>query len=240
MNGQVALYFLVEGILWFIYIKFYHRANHCGKYADGFYNSMIYDKGGHIRSPLLMFSCTALRHALLEWQKNKVVHPKSSMSKLKADRPDRLNCFNHKNDGGKKVSHCTVMGCKLLSSPGIADTYTLLMNTWNTLPESYQQRVYKHTLGTVKHQIQRAENPMPAMVIGVEELLVDNAIRLDYLTSEVAFEEPEIGSSDPNIPIENNCMDDEPHFRMPRGSGEYECEGHEREERDVIPMACRP
>jgi len=111
---------------------------------------MIDDKDGHICSPLIMFTCTALRHALLEWQKNKGVHPKASKSKLKAGRPDRSNYFNCKNDGGKIVSCCAVMGRKFLTSPGVADTYTLLMNTWNTLPESYQQRVYNNTLATVK------------------------------------------------------------------------------------------
>jgi len=40
-----------------------------------------------------------------------------------------------------------------LTSPGIADTYKLLMNTCNTLPGSYQQRLYKNTLATVKHHI---------------------------------------------------------------------------------------
>jgi hypothetical protein len=114
MNGQGALYFLAEAILWFIYIKFYHPANNCGKYADGFFNSMIDDKSGHIPSPWLMFTCTALLHALLEWQKNKIVHPKDSMSKLKVDRPDLSNCFNHKNDGGLFVCNhfaFTPKGC---------------------------------------------------------------------------------------------------------------------------------
>jgi hypothetical protein len=46
---------------------------------------MINDKDGHIPSPLIMFTCTALRHALLEWQKNKGVHPQTSKSKLKED-----------------------------------------------------------------------------------------------------------------------------------------------------------
>jgi hypothetical protein len=79
--------------------------------------------------------------------------------------------------------------------------YTLLMNTWNTLPESYQQRLYKNTLPTVKCQIQQVENTTPAMVIRVQTAPVDNAILLDYLTSEVVLQEPEIRSSDPNIPI---------------------------------------
>jgi len=120
---------------------------------------MINDKDGHIPSPLITVTCTVLCHALLEWEKNKDVHRNAFQSKLKAHRPDCTNCFNYTNDGGKNTSRCTAMGSKLLTFPGIADTYTFLMNTWNTLPESYQQRVYKNTLATVKHQIQHAENP---------------------------------------------------------------------------------
>ena len=101
------------------------------------------------------------------------------------------------------------------------------MNTWNTLPETYQQRVYNTTLATVKHQIQQAENPTPAVVISMEAARLDNEIPLDYLTSEVAIEEPEIGSTDPNIPIDNNCTDDEVHFGMPGGSGDFKNEGDE-------------
>jgi hypothetical protein len=55
---------------------------------------MIDDKDGHIPLPWIMFSCTALSHALWEWQKIKGVHPIASESKLKADTPDRLNNFN--------------------------------------------------------------------------------------------------------------------------------------------------
>ena len=109
------------------------------------------------------------------------------------------------------------------------------MNTWNTLPESYQQRVYNNTLATVKRQIQQAENPTPAVVIGVAAARVDNVILLDYVASEVALQEPEIGSTDPNIPIDNNCTHDELHFGMPGGSGHYEDEGDESDDRDAIP-----
>ena len=90
---------------------------------------MIHDKDGYIPSPLIMSTCTVLRHALLEWQRNKVDHPKASKSKLNVDRPDHLNYFKHKNDGGKITSCCAVTGRKLLTSPGIADTYTFLLNT---------------------------------------------------------------------------------------------------------------
>jgi len=135
--------------------------------------------------------------------------------------------------------HPAARGPKLLTSPGIADTYTFLMNTWNTLPESYQQRVYNNILATVKRQIQQAENPMPAVVISSEAATVDNAILLDYLSFEVALEEPEIGSTDPNIPIDNNCKDDELHFGMPGGSGDYEDEGDKSDEHDAIRTASR-
>jgi hypothetical protein len=97
--------------------------------------------------------------------------------------------------------------------------------------------VSNNTLATVKRQIQQAENPTPAVVISVEAAPVDNAILLDYLASEEALEEPEIGSTDPNIPIDNNCMDDKLHFGMPAGSGDYEDEGDESDDRDAIPTA---
>jgi hypothetical protein len=200
---------------------------------------MINDKDGHIPSPLIIFTCTVLRHAPLEWEKNKGVHSKASKSKLNADRGDPSNYFNHQNDGGKIPSCCAVTGRKLLALPGVADTYTFLMNPWNTLPESYQQRVYNNTLSTVNRQIQQAENPTPAVVISVEAARVDNAIVLDYLASEVALEEPEIGSTDRNIPIDSNCTDDELHFGITGGSGDYEDDGDESDDRDAIPTASR-
>jgi len=190
-NGQSPLDFLAEAIPQCIYIKFYHRANNCGKYADEFHNSMIDDKDGHIISTLIMLTCTALRHALLELHRNKGVHRKASKSNPNPDRPDHSNHFNHKNDGGKDTSCGTATGRELLTSPGVADTYAVWMNPWNTLPESYQQRVYTNTLAIVKRQIQQAENPTPAVVISVKAQCVDNAIFLDYLTSEVALDEPE-------------------------------------------------
>jgi hypothetical protein len=149
-DGQRPLYFVAEAIAGLIYIKFYHRANIRSMYADGLYNSIIDNMDGHILSPLIIFTCTALPHALMEWQKNKGVHPKASMSKLKEDRPDCSNYFNYQNDGGKIASCRTATGRKLLTSPGVPDTYTFLMNTWNTLPECYQQRVYMYTFATVK------------------------------------------------------------------------------------------
>ena len=117
---------------------------------------MIDDKDGHIVSPLIMFTCTELRHALLEWPKNQGVHPKASKSQLKADRPDHSNYFNYKNESGKYTSFYAATGRRLLTSHGVSAMYTFLINTWNTLPESYQQRGYKNKLGTVRRQIQQA------------------------------------------------------------------------------------
>jgi len=73
------------------------------------------------------------------------------------------------------------------------------------------------------------------MVISVEAARVGNAILLDYLASEVALEEPEIGSTDPIIQIDNNCTDEELHLGMPGGSGDYEAGGDESDDRDAIP-----
>jgi hypothetical protein len=129
------------------------------------------------------------------------------------------------NDRGKIVSSCDEMGHKLITSPGIADTYTFVMNTWNTQPDSSQHRVYNNTLAIVECQIQQTEKQSPDVVISVDSEHVENAILLDYLTSEVALEVPEIGSSDPKILIDNTCTDDELHFGMPGGSGDFEDEG---------------
>ena len=189
-NGQHPLYFLAGAIPGFIHFKLYHRATNGGQYAVAFYDSMIDDKDSHIPSPQIMFTCTASRQIPLEWQKNKGVHPKASVSKLNADTTDHSNSFNYKNAGGKNASCCAATGRKLLTSPGVGDTYTFLMNTWNTLPESYQQRVYYITLATVKCQIQLAENPTPAVVISIEAERVDNAILLDYLPSKWHLRRP--------------------------------------------------
>jgi len=78
---------------------------------------------------------------------------------------------------------------------------------------------------------------MPAMVISVEAARVDDVILLDYLTSEVALEEPEIRSTDTNIPMDSISLDDEPHFGMPGCSGDQEDAGDESDERDAIPTA---
>jgi len=78
---------------------------------------------------------------------------------------------------------------------------------------------------------------MPALVIRVEAARVDNAFLLDHCTSEVALEEPEIESTDPNIPMNNNCTDEELYLGMPGGSGDCKDEGDESDVCDAIPTA---
>jgi hypothetical protein len=93
-----------------------------------------------------------------------------------------------------------------------------------------------NTLATVKREIHQAENPTSAVVIRVEAARVDNAILPGYLTYRVMVEEPEIGSTHPNILIANNCTDDEPNFVM---HGDYEDERGGIGECNAIPTASR-
>ena len=99
--------------------------------------------------------------------------------------------------------------------------------------------MYKNTLATVKRQIQQAENPTPGIVISLEAANIHNAILLDYLTAQVVIEEPEIGGTDPNIPTDNNCMYDELHVGIPVGSGDYDDECDQINDRDAIRTASR-
>jgi hypothetical protein len=94
--------------------------------------------------------------------------------------------------------------------------------------------VYKNTVVTVKRQIQKVENPTPATVNSTEAVSVYNVILVDYLTTEVALQEPEIGSTEPNIPINNNCWDAELHLRMPGGCEDYNDEDYKIDGSDAI------
>jgi len=234
-NGHHPLHFLAEAIPGFIYIKFYDWVNIHRKYADGFHNSYIDEKDSHIPSPLMLFTFTALAHALLEWQKNKCVYPNASKSMLKEDRPDRSNYFNDRNFSLHTTSCCTAKSRKALTSPDVADMDSILMNTSYTLLESYQQWVYDNTLATVNCQIQQAENQIAALVISMQAAHVMNEMLFDYYTSEVESEQPGIESCDPDIPIDNNSTDDELHVGMPGCSWEYRTDGDTHDERNAIP-----
>jgi len=94
-----------------------------------------------------------------------------------------------------------------------------------------------NTLGTVKRRIQQEEDSTHTVVIRVEAAHIYNVILLDDIISEVALEEHEGGMTDQDIPIENNCMDDELHLAMPENDRVYEDDGDESDVRDAIPTA---
>jgi hypothetical protein len=75
------------------------------------------------------------------------------------------------------------------------------------------------------------------VVISTKAASVDNAILFEYCTAEVALEEPEIRSTDRNIPIENNCLDEELYFGMTWGKRDFKDECDESNERNAIPTA---
>jgi hypothetical protein len=113
------------------------------------------------------------------------------------------------------------------------------MNTWNTLPESYQQRVYNNTLATVKCQIHQAEDPTPAVVISMEAAHVDNAILLDHLASKMALDEPEIGITDLNIPIDKIAPMTNFISGCHGAAGITKMKGDESDDCEAIPTASR-
>jgi hypothetical protein len=80
---------------------------------------------------------------------------------------------------------------------------------------------------------------MPAVVISMEAACNDNAVLLEDLRSEVAFEEPEIENSDPSIWNDSNCTTDKLHVGMPGGCWNSKDEGDYRDERDTIPTTSR-
>jgi len=65
MNAQRPLYILVVVIPGYIDIKLYHQVNNVSRYADGYHHSIIDNMDGQILPPLIMYTCTVLRHTIL-------------------------------------------------------------------------------------------------------------------------------------------------------------------------------
>lgn len=200
---------------------------------------MINDQYRHIPSPLIMFTWTASLHDLQDCQMYNGVVLKGSKSMVNAGRPDRSNHPNYKFDSGPVACCCAATARKMLTSPGIAARYTLLMNTWNTLQESYQQRLDKNIHATVNHQIQQVENPIPARVISLDVGSIDNARYVDNLTSKGALERLQIGSTSPGIPTSHHCPVDKLHRRMPVCTWDYQDDADAMDKRNDIPTASR-
>jgi len=124
-NGQHPLDFRADSILQLIYIKLNHRANNHYKYTDVLYNCIIDHNDGHIPSPLIMFSSTALHHALLQWQKVFIPGPREPpavwvwnrktvrFSSRTAQNPDRLLL-----DGPNPAPYLSTLAfCQILLGP---------------------------------------------------------------------------------------------------------------------------
>jgi hypothetical protein len=113
--------------------------------------------------------------------------------------------------------------------------YTLLMNTWNTLLGSYQQWLYTNTLAAVKCQIQQVEIATPPVAVSVDATCVGNDILVDCLTFKAALEQPEIGSTGSNIPMDCNYNDDKEHVWMRGGCMDCDDKGDESDEHNANP-----
>jgi hypothetical protein len=84
-------------------------------------------------------------------------------------------------------------------------------------------------------QIQQVETPTPAVVISVEVAWVVNATLLDLETSAVALAGPDTECTDPIVPVDTNCTDNNLLFGMPGGNEEYHDECDYTAEHDAIP-----
>jgi hypothetical protein len=78
------------------------------------------------------------------------------------------------------------------------------------------------------------------VVISVEAGHVDNTIHPEYFTSKVSHAEPQMGSTDRNIPIKHNCTNEELHFGMLGGSMWSTNNCDESAVHVAIPTASRP
>jgi len=90
-TSQRPLYIQVQAIRGYIYLKLTHQVNSWSQLAYGLYNCMIDDNDGHIPLPLVMFTCTTMRHALQKWKQNNGVPVKASKSMQKSDRLESSN-----------------------------------------------------------------------------------------------------------------------------------------------------
>jgi len=82
--------------------------------------------------------------------------------------------------------------------------------------------------------MQQEENSIPAVVISVKAPHVDDVILLTNLPAEVALGKPEFGGTDPNIPVDNNCTDDELHFGIPGCNRDYQDNGDKSNNHNAI------
>ena len=95
-----ASYFLAEEIPQYIYYQFFKRQRKRGRHAEGFHHWMR----EKVPAVLVILTCTALHHALKEWEKNGGSPPQKSDA-VEATRGKKKEeweyYFNRLNDGGE-------------------------------------------------------------------------------------------------------------------------------------------
>jgi len=99
--------------------------------------------------------------------------------------------------------------------------------------------VHNNIFPTDKRQIQQAEKPTHIDVISAEAARVGNTIRLDNWTSKVAGEDPEIRSTNPDIPNGYNLKDDKWLSGMAVSFKDDHNNGDEIDEGNAIPSVSR-
>jgi hypothetical protein len=76
---------------------------------------------------------------------------------------------------------------------------------------------------------------MPAVFIYVKGAFMDNAILLEYLTSNVAVTKPEIGCTHITVMVNSQFRDDKLYIWMAGDSGDFENDGDTIKELNAFP-----
>ena len=182
MYQAQASYFLAEENPQYIFYQFFKRQRKCGKHADGFHHWMR----EKMPMVLVVLTCTALYHALMEWEKNKAA-PLQKPDTIESSgwkRGEWEYYFTQLNDGGL-FSQIVTATPIFLHSPEI---YTQLMNTWNGLPPHYWKKVLATVRASLNGLILRdvGRSNAPA------EAIDTHGISYNRTAMEALLEEPEI------------------------------------------------
>lgn len=135
---------------------------------------------------LVVLTCTALYHALKEWEKNKAAPPQKpeTIESSGRKREEWEYYFNRLNDGGL-FSQMVTATAIFLHSPEI---YTQLMNTWNGLPPRYWEKVLATVRASLNGLILRDAGVSNAPA----EAIDTRGISYNRTAMEALLEEPEI------------------------------------------------
>ena len=97
-----ASYFLAEEIPQYIYYQFFKRQRKRGRHAESYHHWMR----EKVPAVLVVLTCTALHHALKEWEKNGGVQPQKPETVETTGGKNKEEWeyyFNRLNDGGESA-----------------------------------------------------------------------------------------------------------------------------------------